>query len=213
VPANADGAPGASESLENFFDKLDEAFANLAGARREIAASEDDDGTPAPESRGGSPGLRAAAPAAATANPGDDWDIDMRSTSDTQLPSFLAPHDDVGRPPAPPPPMRAGAAQSAGSGNKPSPLPETQAMPALAEAFAALLAAEQPGGEPVNTAAWARPPSPAVMDELVERVTQRVLERLSDRAVREATTAAVSSVAERLVGDEIDRFKAAIKKL
>jgi hypothetical protein len=48
-------------------------------------------------------------------------------------------------------------------------------------------------------------------DELVERVTEQVLQRLSDRVVRETVTDIVSRVAERLVRDEIDRVKSTIK--
>ncbi len=40
-----------------------------------------------------------------------------------------------------------------------------------------------------------------------------MLERLSDRVVRETTAEIVSSIAERLVREEIDRIKAAIKNL
>ena len=87
-------------------------------------------------------------------------------------------------------------------------------MPALADAFATLLDAEQPGAAPANTATWVRPPAPPIVtDELVERVTQRVLERMSDRVVRETTAELVSSIAERLVREEIDRLKAAIRNL
>ena len=93
------------------------------------------------------------------------------------------------------------------------PSSEKQAMPALAEAFAALLEAEQPGAAPAKTTGWVRPPVPAITDELVERVAQRVIERLSDRVVRETTTALVSPIAERLVREELDRIKAAIKQL
>jgi len=87
--------------------------------------------------------------------------------------------------------------------------PPRQTLPALAEAFAALLAAEQNTAASPGTAAW--PPPPAISDELVERVAQRVLEELSDRVVRETVADLVSTIAERLVREEIERIKSAIK--
>jgi CheY-like chemotaxis protein len=72
-------------------------------------------------------------------------------------------------------------------------------LPTLAEAFAALLAAER--GQAVAPAAIARD---AVDDDLVEEVTRRVVERLADAAVRDV----VVDVAERLILEEIARIKA-----
>ena len=88
-------------------------------------------------------------------------------------------------------------------------------LPTLSEAFAALLDAEQIMPSPDARPVW--PAAPAVTgvaadpEELVERVTHDVLERLSDRAVRETVADIVSSVAERMVRDEIDRIKASIR--
>ena len=48
-------------------------------------------------------------------------------------------------------------------------------------------------------------------DDLIEQVTRRVLDRLSDRVVREAAADLVSKIAERLVREEIERIKASIK--
>jgi CheY-like chemotaxis protein len=86
-------------------------------------------------------------------------------------------------------------------------------LPPLADAFAALLEAEQ--GELVPTAAPAWPSTPgarpAVTDDLVEQVSRRVLEQLTDRVVREAVANTVSSIAERLVREEIERIKSSIE--
>jgi hypothetical protein len=71
-------------------------------------------------------------------------------------------------------------------------------LPTLAEAFAALLSAEQ--GRSLSVAAAVQP-----TDELVEDIVQRVILRMSDRAVRDT----VSDVAERLVREEIARIKSA----
>ena len=86
-------------------------------------------------------------------------------------------------------------------------------VPSLAEAFAALLEAEQKQTARPAAVAWpwmtAQPP--VVTDELIDQVTERVLTRLSDRVVQDAVADHVSTVAERLVREEIDRIKAAIK--
>jgi hypothetical protein len=70
--------------------------------------------------------------------------------------------------------------------------------PSLAEAFAALLAAEQ--GRPHAASSI---DGGAVTDDVVEQLTRRVLERISVGVVREV----VLDVAERLVREEIERIK------
>jgi hypothetical protein len=70
-------------------------------------------------------------------------------------------------------------------------------LPTLAEAFAALLAAER--GQPAPSL-----DSPADIDDrTIDRLAQRVAERLGDRDIR----AIVLEVAERLVAEEIERIK------
>jgi CheY-like chemotaxis protein len=76
--------------------------------------------------------------------------------------------------------------------------PSPSAPPTLAEAFAALLAAEQgkvPPPPPVN--------EEALREDVIEQVTRRVIERMGDGAVREV----VVEVAERLVREEISRIR------
>ncbi len=79
----------------------------------------------------------------------------------------------------------------------------------MADAFVALLAAEQ--GETLTIPGMFSPPAAAgpvaITDELVDRVSERVLSRLNDAVVRETVKDTVSRVAERLVRDEIDRIK------
>ena len=86
-------------------------------------------------------------------------------------------------------------------------------LPPLADAFAALLEAEQSEPEPGVRPAWpsAARSAPVVTDDLVEQVTRRVLEQLTDRVVRDAVAERVSAIAERLVREEIERIKASIK--
>ena len=91
--------------------------------------------------------------------------------------TFAAP-----APPAPTAPFAPLAPAWAVAPGLELPLPNPPPLPALADAFAALLAAEQ--GEPLSPAAgtWpaSLPPSAVVGDELIEDVTRRVLDRLSD---------------------------------
>jgi CheY-like chemotaxis protein len=89
----------------------------------------------------------------------------------------------------------------------------SEASPAIAQAFSALLAAEHGLTQAAESAAASGPAtlSPEALDELVERVSTQVLERLSDRVVRDAVTDIVSRVTERLVREEIDRVKSTIK--
>jgi hypothetical protein len=79
----------------------------------------------------------------------------------------------------------------------------------MADAFVALLAAEQ--GETLTIPGVLAPPPAAgpitITDELIERVSDRVLNRLNDAVVRDTVRDTVSRVAERLVREEIDRIK------
>jgi hypothetical protein len=100
----------------------------------------------------------------------------------------------------------------------PPPVSEAVAEPSrvgvfgLAEAFNAFLAAEQ--GEPLPSGRVVSSlfETPVLTDDLVEHVSRRVLERLSERTVRETVADIVSSVAERMVREEIDRIKAGLRK-
>jgi CheY-like chemotaxis protein len=91
--------------------------------------------------------------------------------------------------------------------------PRPAELPALADAFAALLAAEQGEPLPASAPAWPATPQSAPMatDALVEDITRRVLDRLSDQVVRETVGEIVTKVAEQLVRQEIERIKASIK--
>jgi hypothetical protein len=93
-------------------------------------------------------------------------------------------------------------------------------LPPLADAFDAILAAEQHEPMPLAAPAWpgttataahARNGDGALSEEAIEMIARRVLERLSDRVVRETVADLVSAVAERLVREEIERIKASIQ--
>ena len=94
-----------------------------------------------------------------------------------------------------------------------APAPEPRTLPSLPDAFAAILAAEQAtAGTP---AAWPSPQvasaAPVITDDVIDRVSRRVIEQLTDRVVRDAVADAVAGVAERLVREEIERIKSSIK--
>jgi CheY-like chemotaxis protein len=91
----------------------------------------------------------------------------------------------------------------------PAERPRISALPSLADAFAAILAAEQ--SEPVPSASATWPATSASTDELFDRIARRVLDRLSDKVVRETVAELVSQIAERLIREEIERIKASIR--
>ena len=103
---------------------------------------------------------------------------------------------------------------------QPSVTPAAQAPPApefsLADAFAALLAAERAGSAPSLPAGWmtthaTREGQHVVTESLINEVVRRVLERMSDRAVRDAVSEVVLDIAERLVREEIERIKGSVR--
>jgi CheY-like chemotaxis protein len=164
--------------IDAYFDRLDEAFANLAGTRE--------------------------APVPSTVETEAPVDGPEERHEDAPRPSLS-----YGSP--------AQAFESAASSGVAvaTPTPAPTALPALGDAFSALFAAEQaspPSSRPVWPAAMPAPaPAPIPTEEIVEQVVERVLQRLSDHSVQRTVTDVVSTVAERLVREEIDRIKAALK--
>ena len=219
------GAPPAG-SIEDYFDRLDAAFSSLdAGAVLASPPPLPDlgfDQPPAESSKspfGGLGDALAGWDPDISGDPSRDTpviepppiEISWPGSPSLTLPpsaepslsavdSFAAPREQPSAPPvsafahlAPAPPV---------SFDPPAPFkpPATPppAPPSLAEAFAALLAAEQ--GRPFSPAASAQA---TVDDRTVEAITRRVLDRMSDRVVKET----VVDLAERLVREEIDRIK------
>jgi CheY-like chemotaxis protein len=90
-------------------------------------------------------------------------------------------------------------------------------LPSVADAFAAILSAEQNGAGarpewPALQPPTPAPPAPAepvISDDVIERIARRVIEQLSDQIVRETVANIASETAERLVKEEIERIKAA----
>jgi CheY-like chemotaxis protein len=217
-PPFAAPAPAARPAADDdYFDRLDAAFASLSSGAAPLVK----------------PAASAAAPAPGASNPvadSIDWfapkagAAGAASAPAADLPlSYGSPQAEFARPPAPPPPAPLPPAPP-----PPAPAPRPT-LPPLADAFAALLAAEQSAPAPPAAPQWptppasspslspSLPPSPAaaprlaVTDDLIEQVTHRVLERLSDQIVRDTVSEIVSATAERLVREEIERIKASIK--
>jgi CheY-like chemotaxis protein len=184
--------PVADISLDDYFDRLDAAFATLSGA-----------------------------PAG-------------------QLKGAVTPHDDTSwAPPAsggwsPADPAGLTTAHASGSGDASGPVPAAvvrdavsveapaavAAPVAVADAFAALLEAEQQGGAvppaavqelvmPLVPAAAPAAPhaAPVVTEALVDEVTRRVVERLGGGSLQDVVAKIVLETAERLVRAEIERLK------
>ena len=181
--AAGDGESEASASLVDYLDQLGASLANAPSERR--AASGTTTSGPAP------------------ASPGQINDADSRQSPEA-APERASPW----------PPAHLAADGSRSSPESQSvvvqlPRASQPALPALAEAFSALLAVEQGTPGPA-AAAWPVQAAP-ITDELVERIVEQVLQRLSDKVVRETVSGLVSTVAERLVREEIERIKASIK--
>ena len=115
--------------------------------------------------------------------------------------------------PAEPPPVHhaapAPAAVAAAPSARAESAPPAATFPPLADAFTALLAAEQVSPAAAVAPAW---PAAGQSPDVVDEVTRRVLEQMSDRTIRETVAGIVSQVAERLVREEIERIKNSISK-
>jgi CheY-like chemotaxis protein len=131
-----------------------------------------------------------------------------------ESPRALAPVIDL--PSSPPETPAPAAAASAVASAGPAPVGAgasaiaSMPLPTLAEAFTALLAAEQDASARGAAVAWApaaAAPAAPVSGAAVDEIARLVLERMSDRFVRETVGDVVSSVAERLVREEIERIK------
>jgi CheY-like chemotaxis protein len=184
----------AESKLDDYFDRLDAAFAELGN-------DTDRDRRP-------------------RAEPRDDYDGRDVPTLESLLAVSSGTSPDELPPPEPPVPVELAeyepvmqhVAARTSSAVRESPQP-MEGRNLVADMFAALFAAEQ--GEAVAPAAPYHAPSrpsgaPAtVTDGLVDEVTRRVVERLAPDAANELVAQIVSEVAERLIREEISRIKSA----
>ena len=214
----AEPQKAGSDSLEDYFDRLDAAFATLGS-----------DGGPAPASRPASPSPASSAAAVAASEPATvedfaSWDPDLAGESNrparhhapavaaaAPIPvASLAPRPVA--PPVQPIPLSSASPTVAAAAPHVEPVAPSAGVPStalpsshgsLAQAFASLLAAEHGHASgPIPFASSA----PAVSSPVdVEEIVQRVLERLQDDDMRRT----VVETAERLVRDEIERIKRA----
>ncbi len=181
-------AAGNGDTLDEYFDRLDAAFADAANGQPPSALQPD-------AARDAPPGNASIADqidwyAATTSQPHRDADVSLSYGSAQAAYAPAAP---------------AAAAS-------PGPVVPAGPVPSLADAFATLLAAEQASGMPAVAPTWpASSVAETTGDDVVQRITERVLAQLSDGVVRQTVSDLVSQIAERLVRDEIDRIKASIK--
>jgi CheY-like chemotaxis protein len=193
--------------VDHYFDRLDQAFANLSNPGQEVpepavrsVADEIDwfatvpPGPAAPDNPPPPVVDRWMPPPPASLDAPID-DLPLAAPAREPDPPFVHPSAQPTPVPAPRPPL--------------APPPST--LPPLADAFAALLAAEQ--SAPMPPPAWPPPPArdAVVSEEVIEEIVTRVLARLSDRVVRETVADIASAAAERLVREEIDRIKRSIE--
>jgi CheY-like chemotaxis protein len=185
-PAHTADPATAPAEVDRYFDRLDRAFASLSSHESHEAPSV------AP--------LHGALSAAG--------EVDWFSTTPGEIdaPAAGATPDEPDLMLAPSPPAPAGALAVTELAPSPALMP-------LADAFAALLAAER-SAPPPPSASWPiiPPPhmpqeQPVIAEAVIEEVVRRVLEHLSDRVVRETVADIVSDVAARLVREEIERIR------
>jgi CheY-like chemotaxis protein len=216
-----------ASDLDDYFDRLDAAFANIAtpadapprqseaAPRREGPVMERDldwfDSPSPPASPQEAPYHET--PLQQHAPPSHEHVIDVPpAPSPEPVPVTLASPPVSASWSTPQPPIVEppdSSPQRAPQPARPAPVAHTatlDAASAIADAFSALLAAEQGDADapllrlPV---AGAQP----VTDELVDEIARRVVERLGSRAVDDLVADVVSRVAERLVREEIERIR------
>jgi CheY-like chemotaxis protein len=191
-----------SGSLEDYFDRLDAAFATLEGQpapEPRVPASQPPEHRPLGRRSAEREGGPAATPASGGVDDVAGWDPDIAGSA--ARPPEPAPAPSA----APPAPMAApdssGAVAPAGGARIEVP---PGAPPTLGEAFAALLTAEQ--GQSFGPMPG-RPAAEAASPQAIEDAVRRVLDEKTAQIVRDT----VLGVAERLVREEIERLKASAR--
>jgi CheY-like chemotaxis protein len=203
----AQGPAASAKKIDDYFDQLDAAFTSLSG-KPPADLTEVHPASPVPADVDWF-GLKPESTPAPL--------IDVSMSREAEQPAAWTEAPDLHLVPPPESPVQEAVPDELPSlpSQPPSSLPPAAApsLPPLADAFAALLAAEHGDAAPIAPLAWpsAVGAAPAVTDDLVERVARRVLEQLTDRVVREAVSDAVSAIAERLVREEIERIKSSIE--
>jgi CheY-like chemotaxis protein len=158
-PVFDNGERSVADTLEDYFDRLDAAFANVGAPPRNHAAAREPEDLSASIAELDQP---LPDPPPLSDDPLTSWDPDT--------------------------PGDFGPAR----------------QPQLANAFAALLAAEEGYGPPADVASIVPAPGGAVLSEdTIEEIVRRVIDRMGDETMRQL----VVETAERLVREEIERIK------
>ena len=195
APSPALAPPPADESLGDYFDQLDAAFANLGS-------------TPAPSPVNFSTDVYDLDTDAADLNV-PTLDSVLSAPVDLPLNGMSTGYPSAAMPKAPPVEPAETAPTLAPAA--PAPPPRTgladPGTNVVADAFTALLALErgEPGASPVRLVT--EPSAPPITDELVDELTRRVLQRLAPGAADDLVAKIVSEIAERLVREEIARIR------
>lgn len=236
-PSDDSGRPAQDavrrgSDLDDYFDRLDAAFANIATPsetppprqpevtqRREGPVVERDldwfdSPQPAPAVASAEHDRPVARHAAPPHPPSHEHVIDVSPApvsdpvpvtfaSPPVSPSWPGPQAPSLEPPDSPPEIAPQAARVVHA----APTTSTDATSAIADAFSALLAAEQGEADapPVRLPVVAG--ALQVTDDLVDEIARRVVERLGPNAVHDLVADVVSRVAERLVREEIERIR------
>jgi hypothetical protein len=180
------GPEPVEASVDDYFDRLDAAFATLGGAQ--------------------------ATPSPVTVPDRDEpfGGRDVPTIDDVLAGAPLRPTP--GTPPPPSGRVSPPVLEPAETSPTLAPAPAPPALPpdgdrnVIAEAFSRLFAVEQ--GEADHAIVVGAPAATLpVTDELVEQITRRVIERLAPATARDLVADVVSEVAERLVREEIARIR------
>jgi len=205
--------------LDDYFDRLDAAFANIATPndappprqsevthRREGPVMERDldwFDSPSAEAAASHPPSHEHVIDVAPARPPVPDPVPATFASPPGPASWLAPQP----PSIEPPDSPAERAPQPGQPSSAAPAARGDATSAIADAFSALLAAEQ-GDADAPPVRLPLPGALPVTDELVDEVARRVVERLGPHVAHDLVADVVSRVAERLVREEIERIRA-----
>ena len=218
---------GLDDSLDDYFDKLDEAFATITTASLHTTPPETD--TPRREGPVLEQDLDSfdelppldALPDAHRAGTIDPFtDLDTIQPDDRAVPTLddllagTSPRPKPAAAVAPPivvvPPSVEPPAIPSGLTPAPLEAPTASGRSIVADAFSALLAIEQgePGVVPVRIGGNGSPP--VITEPMIDDVARRVIQKLalgSSAQMQTIVKEIVSAVAERLVREEIDRIR------
>ena len=193
--------PANDPALDDYFDKLDAAFAKMGSAKAAPSS--------APADSDQSVSVPTVDRVLAHPAPPIDLPVANPPVALTPLPTPIAtpPVEPAETPPTIAPHVASGFSQKEDSSGVASGFSRKSDRTVIADAFSALIALEQgePGAKPVRLTTESA--QPVITDALIDEVARRVLERLAPDAARDAVVRVVSEVAERLVREEIARIR------